>query len=55
MDAAIFKSLSVFSGVSASDAASGVDFNELTEAEDDLVDLLGEFTGGGENDGLTFR
>ena len=54
MDAAILEGLPVFPGVSSSNATSGVDFDEFTEAEDDLVDLLGKFSGGGENDGLTF-
>ena len=52
MDAAILKGLPVFPGVSSSNATPGVDFDEFTEAEDDLVDLLGEFPGGGEHDGL---
>jgi hypothetical protein len=35
------ESFSVFPWISASDAASSVDVDELTEAEDDFVDLLG--------------
>ena len=55
MHSAIFQGLPILPGIGASDAAPGVDFDELTEAEDDLVDLLSEFSGGGEDDGLAFR
>lgn len=54
MDAAIFKSLSILFGVSSTNAATGVDFEELAETEDDLVDLLCELASGRENDGLAF-
>jgi hypothetical protein len=55
LDAAILECVSVLLGVSAADAAPSVDVDELTEAEDDLVDLLREFAGGGEDDGLALR
>ena len=54
LDAAISEGIPIFLGVGAADAASGADVEELTEAEDDLVDLLREFTSGGEDDGLAF-
>lgn len=53
MDASILEGLSVLAGVGATNAAASVNLDELTEAEDNLVDLLGEFSGGGEHDGLT--
>ena len=54
MYSAIFQGLSILPGIGASDATSGVDFNELAETEDDLVDLLSELSGGGKDDGLAF-
>ena len=51
----VFECVPVLLGISASDAAAGGDVDELAEAEDDLVDLLGEFPGGGEDDGLALR
>lgn len=53
LDSSFFKDFSVFSGVGSSDAASGVDFKELTEAEDNFVDLLSKLSGGGQDDSLT--
>ena len=53
LDSSFFKDFSVFSGVSSSDAASGVDFKKLTEAENDFVDLLSKLSGWGQNDSLT--
>ncbi len=52
MDATILESLSILSGISASDTASGIDFDELAETKDDLVDLLSQFSGGGQDDSL---
>lgn len=52
MDASVLECLPVFSRVSASDAAKGVDLDELTKAKDDLVDLKGQFSSGGQNYGL---
>lgn len=52
LDAAIPEGIPVFLGISAADAAAGIDVEELAEAEDNLVDLLGEFSGGGKDDGL---
>ena len=54
LDAAVSEGVPVLLGVGAADAAAGADVEELAEAEDDLVDLLSEFTGGGEDDGLAF-
>ena len=54
MHSSIFQGLPVLPGIGAPDATPGVDFDELAEAEDDLVDLLGELPGGGEDDGLAF-
>lgn len=48
----IFQSIPILLGIRASDAATCGNVDELAEAEDDLVDLLGEFSGGGEDDGL---
>ena len=45
----------VSTGVSAADATTGGDFEELAEAEDDFVYLLGEFTSRCHDDGLTMR
>lgn len=55
LDAAILECIPILLGVSSSNAATSVDVDELAEAEDDLVDLLGEFSGGGEDDGLALR
>lgn len=52
MDSSILKSLSVLTGVSATNAAASVNFYKLTEAEDNLVNLLSEFSGRGKDDGL---
>ena len=52
MDATLPEGISVFLGVSATDAAASVDLDELAEAEDDFVDLLGEFSGRRQDDGL---
>ena len=54
LNAAIFERFSVLAGISSSDAAARVDFDELTEAVNDFVDLLGELSRGGQNDGLAF-
>lgn len=52
MDASILEGLPVLARVGASDAAASVHLDELTEAENNLVDLLGEFAGRGQNDCL---
>lgn len=54
LDAAVSEGVPVLLGVGAADAAAGADVEELAEAEDDLVDLLGELAGGREDDGLAF-
>jgi len=41
MNSTVFERFTVFLWVGASNAAASVDFKELTEAENDLVDLLG--------------
>lgn len=48
----IFQCIPVLLGVSASNAATCGNVDELAEAEDDLVDLLRELSGWGKNDGL---
>ena len=53
LDSSFFEDFSVFSGISSTNAASGVDFEELTEAEDNFVDLLSKLSGWGQNDSLT--
>lgn len=55
MDTTILEGLSVLTGVSSTDAATCVHLDELTEAENDLIDLLGKFSGWGQNDGLALR
>jgi hypothetical protein len=52
MDASISKSLFIFSWISSSDAASRVNFQEFAEAKDNFVNLLSEFSGGGQDDSL---
>lgn len=53
LNTSFFKDFSVFSWISSSDATSGVDFKELTETENNLVDLLSKLSGWGEDDSLT--
>lgn len=55
LDAAAFQGLSIFPRVSSTDAASRVDFDELTEAVNDFVYLLGELSSWSQNDGLALR
>lgn len=55
MDTSILEGLAVLAGVGSTDAAASVNLDELTEAEDNLVDLLCEFSGGGKHDGLALR
>jgi len=55
MHTSILEGFSVLSGVCSSDAASCVDLDELTEAENNFVDLLSELSGRGKNDCLAFR
>jgi len=55
MDATILEGLSVLAGVGSTDAATGVHLDELTEAENDLIDLLGKLSGWGQNDSLALR
>lgn len=52
LNASIFQCIPILLGIRASDAATCGNVDELAEAEDDLVDLLGELSGGGEDDGL---
>ena len=52
LNSSVSESFLVGTGVGAADAAAGCEFEELTEAEDDFVYLLGEFSGGGHDDGL---
>ncbi len=53
MDSSFLENFSVFSGVGSSDTASGVDFEELTKAENNFVDLLSKLSGWSQNDSLT--
>jgi hypothetical protein len=53
LDSSFLQNFSVFSGVSSSNTASGVDFEELTKAENNFVDLLSKLSGWGQNDSLT--
>lgn len=55
MDATILESLPVFSGISSTDTAACIDLDELAEAENNLVNLLGKFSGWGQNDSLALR
>ena len=52
MHAALPECVSIFLRVSASNAAAGINLDELAEAVDDFVDLLGEFSGGRQDDSL---
>ena len=51
----VSESISVGSGVCSADAASSSYFHEFTETENNLVDLLSEFSCWGEDDALTLR
>jgi len=55
LNSTILQSLAVLFRISSSDAASSVDFEELTKAEDDFVNLLGKLSGGSKNNCLAFR
>lgn len=54
MDPAILKSLSIFTRISTTNAASGVHFDELTETIDNFVDLLGKFSSRCQYNSLAF-
>lgn len=55
MDTTVLQSFSILSGVSSSNAASSVDLDELTETENNFVDLLSQFSGRRKNDSLALR
>jgi len=53
MNSPIFKGLSIFLGIGATNAATSVNFHELTEAEESFVNLLGKLTSGSKDNCLT--
>ena len=55
MDASTLEGLSVFTRVGATDAAASVNFDELTETEDNFVNLLSKFSSGSQDNGLALR
>ena len=54
LNSAFLQSFRILSKFSAPDQTSALDFQELTEAEHGSVVLKCEFSGGGDDQGLTF-
>lgn len=52
VDSALLEAFLVFGDDSAAHAGVAHDFEELADAHDDSLDLLGELTGGGQDEGL---
>lgn len=49
---AVLESLHVLTDVGSTDTGMAVDVHEVTDGDDDLLDLLGQLTGGSEDKGL---
>jgi hypothetical protein len=54
LNTTILKSLTILSWISSSNTATCIDFQELTETENNFIDLLGKFPSGSKDDGLAF-
>jgi hypothetical protein len=48
----LLKSLHVITNAGTTDACVALNVHEVSDGNDDLLDLLGQFTGGGENESL---
>jgi hypothetical protein len=53
LDTSILQCFAILTWVSAANAATGVDVDEFAEAEYYFINLLGQLTGRGKDDGLT--